>query len=191
MFRKIVKIIALACGVCGVTVVKPISFENVEEGVWYSHIKRINPDPLSIHVIKVDPEKVAIEIAHALGEGLNREKVASIAKRKNAICATNAGHYRRGGEFNGNSLGFLKIDEKIYSDPQLPRGGVGFKGSNVFVDSIRIDWLLSRNGENYRVDRVNQPLGYGEAIVYASGSESGLGLGERPVSDAIVVLPRM
>ena len=154
------------CCTNGINKIKAISFSNIIDGVSYKTINQETQNPLSIHIIKVDPKKTNIKIAHALGEGLNREKVSSIASRLNVICAVNGGHYRRGWELNGNSLGLLQINGKIYTDPQFYRGGIGLKGNEILIDRIKVLWKLTINNKDYHVDRVNQPLGISEGIIY-------------------------
>ena len=144
-----------------------LSFEEIIPGLSYQHTKQKDPDPLSIHVIKIDPNKIDIKLKRAAGKGMEREEPSSIAKREGAIVACNGANYRRGGRFNGNPLNLLKIGDKIYSDPQFCRGVLAWnsKGRTV-IEPLKLRWRLKINNKEYPIDRVNQPRGTGERILY-------------------------
>lgn len=98
-----------------------LSFEQIAPGVLYSHVTKRDPYPLSMHIIEIEKNHAQFFLEHAIGGRLSREPVSAIGKRVDALLAINTGNYRRGGQFNGNAVGFLKLNDLVYADPNLNR----------------------------------------------------------------------
>ena len=107
MWRYIICIFWLLC-----------SSYNLPDGVKYEHI--VTEEPQSIHVLDVDPDQVSIIPVRALEDGLGRETVLSMAERYNAIAGINGGFFKIGGNFDGMSMGVLRVEGKWYSLPTKP-----------------------------------------------------------------------
>lgn len=143
-------------------------YKQISPGINYKHIID-NQTPLSMHLVKIDTQKTKLSIEKATGKyDLTREEVKSIAKRTNAIVAINGSNYRRGGRFNGNAVNLLKLNNEIYSDPKHPRGtlGISLNGKTLLINKIELDWNLKINDKVFNIDRINQPRGKGETVVY-------------------------
>ena len=124
--------------------------------------------PLSIHILEADPRLVRIEAVRALDDGVGRETVASIAQRKGALAAVNAGFFRIGGRYDGEPDGILKIGGQWFSDPTAARGAIGWAAGGVLarIGRLTMRWQIQSRGKTYPVDGINRPRGDGEAILY-------------------------
>ncbi len=141
--------------------------EQLGHGISYRHIISKNPRPLSIHIVEIVKHNAKLSLVHALNEGLSREPVSSIGERTNALIAINAGNYRRGGQFNGNAVGFLKINEFIYADPNISRASVCISSKKVVsINQIKCTWHLTLGNNVFPVNKINQPRGLKDAIIY-------------------------
>jgi hypothetical protein len=135
-------------------------------GLRYEHRKIAGPQ--SIHILGVDPRLVRIEVVRALDDGVGRETVQSMAQRKAAIAAVNAGFFRIGGRYDGEPEGILKIRENWFSDPSEARGALGWTrgGEIARIGRLTMKWLLECRGKAYPIDGINRPRGQAEAILY-------------------------
>jgi hypothetical protein len=135
-------------------------------GLRYEYRKTAGPE--SIHILEVDPRLLRIEAARALDDGVGRETVQSIAQRKAAIAAVNAGFFRIGGRYDGEPEGILKIKENWFSDPGEARGAIGWTrgGEIARIGRLTMKWVLESRGTRYPIDGINRPRGQAEAILY-------------------------
>ena len=90
--------------------------------------------PIAVYLLRLDPERVRLESALSNDEVMEAERVDSIAARKDAIAAVNAGFFN---VKNGEPAGLLKIAGELVSDTSLTRGVVA---------------IWSRPGERQRFD---------------------------------------
>jgi exopolysaccharide biosynthesis protein len=141
--------------------------EQLAPGITYSHITRTEPKLISVHMIEIAPNTAIFDLTHAQGGGLSREPISSIGKRMDALIALNMGNYRRGGQFNGNAVGFLKIHNVLYADPHINRALVSIADdTHLVIEQVPATWQLTIGEQGYTVDRINQPRGPGENIIY-------------------------
>lgn len=131
---------------------------------------RQTADPFSIHIVEVNPGKLTITAERALGKGIGRETVSSIAKRKRAIVAVNGGFFRIGGDYDGEPLGVLKIRGDWFSEPGLPRAALGWAkgGGIVLIERLTMKWSLSLGAETFPVSGLNRPRGIKDSILFTS-----------------------
>jgi hypothetical protein len=135
-------------------------------GLHYENRKTAGPE--SIHILEVNPRLLRIEAVRALDDGVGRETVQSIAQRKAAIAAVNAGFFRIGGRYDGEPEGILKIRESWFSDPGEARGAIGWNGGGEIarIGRLTMRWVLQSRGKTFPVDGINRPRGSAEAILY-------------------------
>jgi hypothetical protein len=96
----------------------------VSEGVSYEH--RTTKDPLSIHILRVDPAKARITPVRAWNFGLGREPLSSMSERRGAVASVNGGFFEIGGASDGRPTGILKIQGQWFALPSRPRGAIGW-----------------------------------------------------------------
>lgn len=125
-------------------------------------------EPFSIHIVEVDPCRFAVSAERALGKGLGRETVSSIAKRRSAVMAVNGGFFRIGGDYDGEPLGVLRIGSDWFSEPGLPRAALGWaeEGRTSVIDRLRMKWSVSLGGKVFPVSGINRPRGINDSIIF-------------------------
>ncbi|HLU99855.1 MAG TPA: phosphodiester glycosidase family protein [Acidobacteriota bacterium] len=135
-------------------------------GVSYEHVR--TEKPLSVHVLRIDPKEVSIVAERALGEGVGRETVSEIGKRKGALAAINGGFFRIGGSYDGEPLGILKVGEQWFSEPTIPRGAIGWTrdAGRVVIDRVAMSWWVKVGSDSVAVDGINRPRGLNKIILY-------------------------
>jgi hypothetical protein len=77
--------------------------------------------PIAVYLLRLDPDRVAIESALSNEEVMDAERVEAIAKRHEAIAAVNAGFFN---VKNGEPVSVLKVGGELVSDAAQPRGVV-------------------------------------------------------------------
>ncbi|UCF37076.1 MAG: phosphodiester glycosidase family protein [Acidobacteriota bacterium] len=126
--------------------------------------------PWEIHILTVDPTQYRVVAERATGKGLGRETVSSMAKRRNAVAAINGGFFRIGGKFDGEPVGILKVDDRWYSDPGLPRAALGWNLDQTWmaIDRLLMDWQVRIGELTYPVDGINRVRGATETLLFTA-----------------------
>jgi exopolysaccharide biosynthesis protein len=93
-------------------------FSQVHPGVEHAQVThKIGDEPVKINLLRLDLTKVRLDVHHALDRAIGLETTSSIAKRKGAVAAINAGFFRLDkSEFAGDASELLMIDKKVLSD---------------------------------------------------------------------------
>lgn len=146
-----------------------------QSGLAYEH--RTTQEPLSIHILEVDPSRVEIVAVRANDTGLGRELVSSMAARHEAIAAVNGGFFTVGGKYDGLPAGVLKIRDQWYSSSRNKRAAIGWTEdlTRVLIDRLHLTWTVEFNGAGQPVDGLNQPRSRNNCVVYTPAfSESTL-----------------
>ncbi|NGX32533.1 MAG: hypothetical protein K1060chlam4_00581 [Candidatus Anoxychlamydiales bacterium] len=133
-------------------------------GFEYRNIKTF--DPLSIHIIEIDPSKYEILPSLANDNKISRATVLDIAKRKKAKAAINGCFFK----IDGRPAGILKIDNKWISLPEKQRAALGWNRSNTIFMIDRLDAKASIFFQNleFSIDGINRPRETNERILYLS-----------------------
>jgi hypothetical protein len=79
------------------------------------------PGPIAVYLLRLDLDRVQIEAALSNDEVMDAERVDSIARRRQAIAAVNAGFFN---VKNGEPVGLLKVAGELVGDNVLTRGAV-------------------------------------------------------------------
>ncbi|KKM14709.1 hypothetical protein LCGC14_1703410, partial [marine sediment metagenome] len=131
-------------------------------GFEYRNIK--TQEPLSIHIVEIDPNKYEISPSLANDNKISKETVLDIAKRKKVKAAINGGFFK----IDGRPAGILKIDNKWISLPEKQRAALGWDRSNTIFMIDRLDTkatVLLQNLE-FSIDGINRPREKDERILY-------------------------
>ena len=109
----------------------PLSpLRTVADGVALFHVTDQTfvdpPAPISIWMLRLDPERIALRAALANDEVIGTETVADTATRHRALAAINAGFFLP----NGDPAGLFKLDGRLVSDTRRARGAVGIAAAN-------------------------------------------------------------
>lgn len=116
----------------------------------------------------IAPSDYRVRAVRAAGPSLVRERVGSMADRWNAVLAVNGGFFRMGGDFDGNPVGILKVDDSWFSVSSHPRATLGWKdsGQTAVIDILQIRWQVEIGGEVFRVDGLNRVRGATETLLF-------------------------
>lgn len=140
-----------------------------DECVEGLHYRKINTSAKQIvHILDIDPTYLNITVAHANGQALGRETVASIAKRHKAIAAVNGGFFKIGDQTDGLPAGILKIHGNWYGIAYRPRGAIGWSNQlqMVLMDRIQTKTRVYLNHHKFPVHAVNQPAIVNRSFLY-------------------------
>lgn len=150
----------------GLLLLSAFLFQPLGEGLRYTH--RRTEAPHSIHILEVHPGPFAIVLQRALDDGLGRETVSSMAQRVGAVGAINGGFFRVGGRYSGEPVGILKIEDRWFSDPHLPRGALGWTRdlSRAVIGRVSMTWEVQVAGQSLPVHGLNRPRSSGQALLY-------------------------
>ena len=146
----------------------PVTWQAVAPGVERAHIVR--EQPWSIHVLRIDPSQVVLDVFHARDHAVGLERVSELAARRNAIAAINGGYFRMTGTFAGDSTGTLQIDGKILSEPDRGRAAVGLvrtrQGTRLIMGHVTWQGSVKAGGVTRRLDGLNRARGGNELVLF-------------------------
>lgn len=155
-----------------------VQSELLDNGIAHTQIFRnCSPDgnttgPWSINMLELDPARARVSVGRALDEALGVEPVSSIAVRKKAIAAVNAGYFRTQGLYRGEPDGLLKVEGKVISEPHPGRTTIGFistdSGQKMIFGHLRFYGFLEVKGTSNRLmlDGINRPRYDNDLVIY-------------------------
>lgn len=151
-------------------------FRTVHPGVEYAQAAhRLGNDPVKINLIRLDLSKVRLDVHHAFDQAIGTETTSSIAKRKGAIAAINAGFFRLDkSEFAGDAVGTLMIDGELLSESLNRRATLvavnQAKQTNILIGhfSTSIAFGFERGRDLISISGINRERKNGEIILYDS-----------------------
>lgn len=131
---------------------------DVDKGI--KHIKLTvyyDSKPVNINVVEVDSKLAQkYELVPALSSKTltGREKIANIAKDKNAIIALNGTFFK---PQTGVPLGTLMIDKKMYTGPIYDRVAMGIFKDGYDMARVKLNASLKSERQVLNIDNINQP----------------------------------
>jgi exopolysaccharide biosynthesis protein len=142
---------------------------SAQTGLAYEH--RQSAGPISLYIAVVDPHQYSIEAVRALDQGTGRETVSAMARRERAVVGINGGFFRMGGNYDGEPVGILKIEDQWFSDPRLPRAAIGWTrdGSRVVIGRVAMRWKIRIGKREYKIDGLNRERGAWQVVLYTAG----------------------
>ena len=172
-FRILVLLCAL-CALCGETTAQ--DFKTIHDGIEYAEVTRkLGDDPVKINLLRLDLKKVRLDVHHALDAAIGTETTSSIAKRKGAVAAINAGFFRLDTSiFAGDAAGVLQIDGRLVSESNNKRIALGIS-NNKNLTEINFGHLTTKTFISAGADFVFYPSGINrerkndELILYKQG----------------------
>lgn len=148
-------------------------FKIIQPGIEYAQFTRkIKDEPVVVSALRLDLKKVRLDVTHAFDRAIGLETTSSMAARKGAIAAINAGFFRldKSG-FAGDEAGIFQIDGKLLSESTNNRIAmiVGNAKSLTTVDFAHVS-TTARFSYAYDADidisGLNRERKEGEIIVY-------------------------
>lgn len=103
------------------------NFRTLHDGVEYAQVDhKLGSEPVKINLLRLDLKKVRLDVHHALDRAIGLETTSSIAKRKGAVAAINAGFFRLDkSAWAGDAAGILQIDKELMSESHQHRIALG------------------------------------------------------------------
>lgn len=134
----------------------------------------LGPDaPISARLLEIETRAAQLDLELGKDGRQGRDTVPSMASRRSALAAVNAGFFGT----NGDPAGIFKIDGLLVSDTGRPRGAVGFErpgGAPLIFDRVTVRASLRIGRANLAVAGVDTARGAGRVVVYTPryGSET-------------------
>lgn len=93
-------------------------FRTIRNGIEHAEITRqIDKLPVKINLLRLDLTKVRLDVVHAMDAAIGTETVSSMATKRGAFAAINAGFFRLDkSPFLGDAAGVLMINRKLLSE---------------------------------------------------------------------------
>ncbi len=151
-FAPILILVLALCVLGGKTPAQ--EFKLVHPGVEHAQVNhKIGKDPVKINLLRLDLNKVRLDVHKADDRSIGLETTSSIAARKKAVAAINAGFFRLDrSDFAGDAAGVLMIDGLLLSESVNERTGMimsnGKRRSSVFFNSVRSETQLQLGPRN-------------------------------------------
>lgn len=138
----------------------------VTDGLFYEHLER--DGPVSIHLLEVDVHSLEIVAERALNDGIGRETVSSMVRRKGAQAGINGGFFSKGGLYDGDPVGVLRTARGWFSDSRLTRGVVGWHdgGRVALIDWISAQWEVRTGSKRIPVAGINRQRRDRDIVLY-------------------------
>jgi exopolysaccharide biosynthesis protein len=130
-FLQIIFLFSVSLCLCGEGIFAQ-DFTQIADGIEHAKFTRkIKDEPVNVNLLKLDLNKVRLDVVHALDAAVGLETTSSIATRHGAFAAINAGFFKMTGVYNGDAAGVLQIDGKLLSESYGNRIALGiFNGKD-------------------------------------------------------------
>ena len=136
----------LAVALCTLCVLSGVAtaqdWHVVRDGVDYAEVtKTIDNQPVRMNLLRLDLMKVRLDVVHA-GDGIiGTETVSSIATRKGALAAINAGFFRLDtSAYAGDPAGIFQVDGKLLSEANNGRVALLIDNSAKTCERCEVYW---------------------------------------------------
>jgi hypothetical protein len=142
------------------------------DGVEYARVRRdFSGMPVDINLLRLDLKKVRLDVHHALDRAIGLETTSSIAKRKGAIAAINAGFFRLDRtEFAGDMAGILVVDGNVWSESHNDRIAIrimnGDTRTEVWFDHLLTETRLWHDSNFLQLSGINRQRNANEMVAY-------------------------
>lgn len=148
------------------------NFKEVYPGVEYARVSRvIDGKSVNFNLLRLDLNKVRLDVVHAMDAAIGTETTSSLAKRHNAVAAINAGFFRLDNSiFAGDAAGVLMIDGKLLSESFKDRTALMIsntkEGSEVTIRRLSVYPELSFRKKITTISGIDRERKADEIIAY-------------------------
>jgi len=143
--------------------------DQLAPGIRYYRLESpsyFGPDaPISARMLEIQANGARLDLELGKDGTQGRDTVPSMASRRSALAAVNAGFFGT----NGDPAGIFKIDGLLVSDTQRPRGAVGIArptGAPLLFDRLSVRASLRVGRTTLAVAGVDTARGPGRIMVY-------------------------
>jgi exopolysaccharide biosynthesis protein len=128
-------------------------------------------DRWRVHVLRLDPSLVRLELAVAMDELAGTETTSSISARRGALAAVNGGYFRTTGIYRGEPAGLLVLDGLVLSEPNTGRSALAVSNAEgrIRIAAARTAFsaeLVVGGRVSGPISGFNRPRGRDELIVF-------------------------
>jgi len=147
-------------------------WKTVADGVEHAQVRReFSGKNADINLLRLDLKKVRLDVHHALDKAIGLETTSSIARRKGAIAAINAGFFRLDKSiWAGDSAGILQVDGKLLSESNGMRIelllGNGPQRTEVFLARLGIEQQIELGNEIFQAVGLNRERRESDLVIY-------------------------
>jgi len=147
-------------------------WKTVADGVEHAQVRReFSGKNADINLLRLDLKKVRLDVHHALDKAIGLETTSSIAKRKGAIAAINAGFFRLDKSiWAGDSAGILQVDGKLLSESNGMRIelllGNKPQRTEVFLARLGIEQQIELGNEIFQAVGLNRERRESDLVIY-------------------------
>ncbi len=167
-------LILTLCVLCGEMPAQ--DFKQVHPGVEHAHVDhKTGEDPVKINILRLDLSKVRLDVHHALDKAIGLETTSSLAARKNALAAINAGFFRLDrSDFAGDAAGVFMIDGDLLSESVNGRTGIVIsndqKFGSVFFNRVNSESYVQIGPQGrltqFSISGINRERKVDEVVLY-------------------------
>lgn len=174
----------------------------VRDGVEYAEVTRtIDNQPVRMNLLRLDLTRVRLDVIHA-GDGvIGTETVSSIATRKGALAAINAGFFRLDtSAYAGDPAGIFQVDGKLLSEANNGRIALLIDNSVATCQKCKNPttrtevsithlkswaelWSETRRSNIYGIDREMKP---NEIVLYTSEFGATTPRSDTPITEVTI-----
>jgi len=141
----------------------------LSDGISYEHIE--TEQPLSIHILRINPKKCEIQAIRAWNYGIGSEPLRSMAQRTAAIAAINGGFFR----LTGQPAGILKIKHRYIQVAKKNRGAICWSlDQSPLFDRISTTITAKIGKHPFTISAFNDPTTSHDIALYNSALQSTL-----------------
>jgi exopolysaccharide biosynthesis protein len=195
-----ISVLLFLCALCGQTIAQ--DWRTVHDGIEYAEVTRtIEGQPVRMNLLRLDLTKVRLDVVHAGDGAIGTETVSSIAARKGAVAAINAGFFRLDtSAYAGDPAGIFQIDGKLLSEANNGRIALLIDNSAKTCDKCKnlaseTDvsiahlkswgelWSETRRSNIYGIDR---EMKAGELILYTPEFGAITPRSGSPITEAVI-----
>lgn len=169
-YRHLVFVLAALFFLCGESIAQ--EFRTVRDGVEYAAVTReISGLKVNINLLRLDLQKVRLDVVHANDSAIGTETTSSIASRNRAIAAINAGFFRLDNSaFAGDPAGVLQIDGKLLSEANNGRVQLLIENkprkTDVFIAHLLLTEKIRMGAETIDLTGINRERTKEDLIMY-------------------------
>lgn len=169
-YRHLVFVLAALFVLCGESIAQ--EFRTVRDGVEYAAVTReISGLKVNINLLRLDLQKVRLDVVHANDSAIGTETTSSIASRNRAIAAINAGFFRLDNSaFAGDPAGVLQIDGKLLSEANNGRVQLLIENkprkTDVFIAHLLLTEKIRMGAETIDLTGINRERTKEDLIMY-------------------------
>jgi hypothetical protein len=148
------------------------NFRQVHPGVEYAQVDyKIGDDPVKINLLRLDLKKVRLDVHHAMDASIGTETTSSIAHRKGAVAAINAGFFRLDASiYAGEAAGILQIDGQLLSESANDRAAIFIVNmrpyTEVYFGNPKTARTVSLAGSSFEIEGIDREPKDNELVMY-------------------------